>query len=65
MAKEKMPVVELDDKKEVRRQISQLKAGERLKVQRGGYSLTVGVPLAEQVAEELPQSKTDGSSWFE
>lgn len=67
MAKEtaKTPVVDLDDKQEVRKQIRQLKAGQRVRIQRGGYSLTVGVPLAEQSVEEPQKIKSDGSGWFE
>lgn len=66
MAKEtaNTPILDLDNKKEVRKHISQLKAGERVTIQRGGYSLKVGVPTAEQ--EEQPKKvEASRSDWLE
>ena len=61
------PTIKLDDKTNVRKHLSELKAGGRIKIERGGYVITVGIPLGLSPSSD---SKTENetkntSNWFE
>lgn len=63
----KSPVIELTDKEQVKAQIKSLKAGGRIRVLKGDYILTVGVPSndEEQANDGVETEAAEKCGWFE
>ena len=61
------PTIKLDDTTEVRKHLSELKAGGRIKIERGGYVITVGIPsgLSPSSDSKTETETKSTSNWFE